>query len=353
MCGFKARVEVQLEVDGKTIIDSRVAKLLYLIEKYGSLLAASKLLGIPYSRAWESIVKVERDLGRRVIEARRGGRGGGGAVLTEYGKLILEEYIRAYRRILGRNFNVYAGEYEIPSILYVGSHDPGVEILARLLRDSGVESIELSWVGSGLGLSAIALGEADVAGVHLYDPSNDTYNVSFIKKYWLEGKVCLVKGYYREIGFITTRKMSIDEIIDGLFDGRLRIINRQKGSGTRALLEYILEKEAIKRGLNYKSIVRRIKGFDIEAETHTEVARRIASGEADVGFGIKWAASQYNLEFNLVKLEEFDFVVPKTRFGKKEVKLFLEKLGSREFAEKLNNLPGYRIPGCIGEIIQC
>ncbi len=342
------RVDVVLEIDGRPVIDSRTAAILALVEKHGSLLAAARILGIPYSRTWEAIVRAERAIGFRLIEAKRGGRGGGGARLTQDGKKVLEEYMRVYRRVTGREFVVEKPLGGLPDLVYMGSHDPGVEILGGIIRKMGVEHIELSWTGSGLGLAALALGEADLAGIHLLDPETGEYNNPYIKRHWLEGKVALVRGYDREIGFMTRSPMTLEEVLDGLVRGELKLVNRQRGAGTRVLLDTILEKHARKLGIDPETLPRRIRGYEREVETHLDVARMVASGEADVGLGIRWAASHYGLYFTRVTWENFDFVIPLHRMEREPVKKALEALVSKEFRKQLGRLEGYRVPSDIG-----
>ncbi|OYT50972.1 MAG: MolR family transcriptional regulator [Desulfurococcales archaeon ex4484_204] len=345
---FEVRVDVILEVGGKRVADCRVAKLLLLVGRYGSILAASRVLGIPYSRAWEALVRAERALGEKLVEVRRGGRGGGGARLTEAGRELLEEYLEVYRRVTGRELEVRSTGFTVPDLVYMGSHDPCVEILAGLLRGRGVGSVELSWIGSGIGLAALAVGEADVAGLHLLDPASGEYNKPYIGRYWLEGEVALVRGYYREVGFITREPLSYEEVVEGLVSGGLRLVNRQRGSGTRILLEHVLAGELGRRGLK-PSAMRGVPGFENVVSTHTEVARAVASGEADVGMGIRWAAVQYGLYFTRVRWEAFDFAIPRQRLGRGAVKAFLEALKSRDFREQVGRLPGYEVPSDIGE----
>ncbi len=348
---FSVKVDVIFELDGRRVLDLKTAKLLLLIDRYGSILAASKSLGIPYSRAWEALVRAERLLGERLVEVRRGGKGGGGAKLTNLGRKLLEDYVEAYRRVTGRDLEVQGVEFVVPDLTYMGSHDPGVEILAGILRKGGVKYVELSWVGSGVGLAALALGEADVVGTHLLDPETGEYNRPYIRRYWLEMKVSLIRGYCREVGFMTREPMTYEEVIESLLRGELKVINRQRGSGTRVLFEYVLSKEAKARGRDPEEVMRSIPGFDSEVRTHTEVASAVAGGEADVGLGIKWAATQYGLHFISVKLENFDFVVLKDRHGKEAVNAFIEALKTKEFKQQLSKLQGYVVPEDIGEEI--
>ena len=340
--GLKARATLILEKDGVVVLDERTALLLALIDRYGSLLTAAKSLGMAYSRAWESIARLERLLGVKVVEARRGGKGGGGAKLTGEGRKLLDLYVREHLKFLRRPLEEPKVGLRRPSLVYAGSHDP---LLERLLGALG-GSVEVAWVGSSGGLALLMMGEADVAGLHLYDPSTGTYNLPYLSRYWLGDKVLLVRGYDREVGF--AMREEVEDPLGELLRGRLRLINRNLGSGTRVLLDHLLERRASELGLP-PTAVRRVRGYEVEARTHVDVARSIARGEADVGLTIRWAASQYGLAFKHVAWERFDFAVSRASLERsEEAKRFIELLSSMEARELASRMEGYRAPADMG-----
>ncbi len=348
---MRFRVELVGEVDGVDCIDSRVVKLLYLIDKYGSIYAASKNLGIAYSRAWELISKLERALSTKIVERRRGGKGGGGAILTSAGRAILEEYLSAYEKITGRKFEISVlSDIYIPEIAYMGSNDPIVEKIFGIVRESLNVNIGIEWLGSGLGLSCISLGEADIAGIHLLDKETGTYNLPYIEKLWLENSVVLVGGYLRDIGFVTRRSLGYEDIIEGIIRGDLRLACRQRGAGTRTLLFNILEKECRMRGLSFRDVRSRIRGIDTEYKTHLDVVRAVASGEADVGLAIRWAAEQYRLNYVHVTWEHFDFVIRREVINKKPIREFLKVL-AEDCKRIIEEFSGYRMKDNTGQMI--
>ncbi len=349
---MRFRVEIVGEVDGIDIIDSKVASLLYLIDKYGSILSSSKALGIPYSRAWDLISKIERLLNVPVIERKRGGKRGGGTRLTEYGRHILESYLKAYKNYLKKDFEPNTKSIYIPELIYMGSNDPIVEHICKILRDRYSIDVEIEWLGSGLGLASISLGEADICGIHLLDPQTNMYNIPYIEKYWIENRVLIVRGYLRDIGFVSREPLTYDEIIEGILSGKLKLACRQRGTGTRTLLEYILEKECYKRGIALSRIKGRIRGFETEYKTHLDVVKAIAKGEADVGIAIKWAAEQYRLNYMHITWENFDFVISIDSINKKAVREFLNMLKSNEIKRLIHEFEGYRIPQDMGNPIR-
>jgi putative molybdopterin biosynthesis protein len=116
------------------------------------------------------------------------------------------------------------------------------------------------------------------------------------------------------------------------------MVNRTLGSGTRALQDMLLRRAVEKRGLKFNEVVKKIRGYSVEAHSHAEVAKAVAEGRADVGFGVKYAAQKYGLDFIPITQERFDFVVEERRLRKPLLKLFIEKLASKEFkgeAEKV------------------
>ena len=132
----------------------------------------------------------------------------------------------------------------------------------------------------------------------------------------------------------------------------MSFINRNRGSGTRILTDMYLKDLAEREGVSFEELVGKIKGYTIEAKTHTSVAVAVASGKADVGVGIKTVASQYGLDFIPLKSEEYDFLVRKDRMNKGIVKEFLNTLTSDEFAEKLEKIDGLRVYERTGEIVE-
>ena len=347
----RSKLKLVLILDRQEVLDELGAKLLALIDLYGSILAAAKRLDLPYSSAWEYISRIERALGLRILEVRRGGRGGGGAKLTKYGKALLELYARDYRRLLGKEFVVDKGAYVLSSsILYAGSHDIALGHLIGIMREKGFNA-NVNWVGSLKGIASIMLNEADVAGIHLFDAETGLYNIPFVDKLMTKDEVLLVRGYEREQGLITREDLSYDEVIEGIVTGALRFINRVSGSGTRILADYVISRECEKRGLRFREIRDKILGYEKEVRTHIEVAEAIVTGEADVGVGIRWVADSYKLKFIPLRWEKFDFLISRASLCKDCIKSFINCLRSDRFRAILEGLPGYRCPEDMGVMI--
>ncbi len=231
------------------------------------------------------------------------------------------------------------------TLVAIGSHDPLLDECADLLhRMDPSLYMSSTHVGSMGGIMAIRRGEAHVAGVHLLDERDGSYNTAFIKKYFPSGGVRLVECVGRTQGLMLPpgNPKGIREIRDLTAEG-LRYVNRQKGSGTRILIDYLCKKEEIDPG--------KIYGYDREEYTHTSVAAQIASGSADAGMGIYSAAGLYGLDFLPVCMEQYDLLIPDSAFDTPLVQRLLEVLQSAAFRSRLEALGGYQLgsPGTVRE----
>ncbi|MDI6654914.1 MAG: molybdopterin biosynthesis protein, partial [Candidatus Hydrothermarchaeota archaeon] len=249
----------------------------------------------------------------------------------------------------------------------IGSHCIGIDILLNAMNKSlpfrkkewqtcqlpcGIVQAKIINVGSSGGLAAVRRGEADIAGTHLIDEKSGIYNVPFLQRMKLAGSAYLVRGYDREQGFVTA-KGNPKKIkgIDDLLRSDISFINRNAGSGTRVLLDLELSKLAQKKGTHLKELARKIKGYEIEAKSHSAIAAAVAHGRADVGLAIKTVAGQYELDFIPLREEKYDFAIPKEKIEKPAVKKFLETLRSSQFRKKLEETPGLRPSKETGKII--
>ena len=200
-----------------------------------------------------------------------------------------------------------------------------------------------SHVGSMGGIMAIRRGEAHAAGCHLLDTATGVYNRSFIKKYFPKGGVKLVRCVGRQQGLMVAKgnPRNIQKFADISQEG-LRYVNRQKGSGTRILTDYLCKQEGMDTGTIY--------GYEREELTHTSVAAQIASGSADVGMGIYSAAKLYDLDFIPICIEEYDLLIPDHAWETPQVQQMIKTLKSESFQNKILSLGGYTMDEP-GEII--
>lgn len=232
------------------------------------------------------------------------------------------------------------------TLVVIGSHDPLLDELANMMHLENPEVyMSSAHVGSMGGIMAIRRGEAHAAGCHLLDTETGEYNRAFIKKYFPMGGVKLLRCVGRQQGLMLQKgnPMKIEGFKDVANNG-VRYVNRQKGSGTRILTDYLCKKEGI--------APEKIYGYDREELTHTSVAAQIASGSADAGMGIYSAAKLYDLDFLPVCIEEYDLLIPDHAWDSPMVRQLISTLKSPAFREKIENMGGYTLdrPGEIIEI---
>jgi putative molybdopterin biosynthesis protein len=234
------------------------------------------------------------------------------------------------------------------TIVVVGSHDNSLDILADQLRVKHSSLIlSSSHVGSMGGLMAIKKGVCHLAGSHLLDIEDGSYNISYIKRFLpdlsAEGQIRLVNLVFREQGLIVPRRNPRDvKGIEDLNRSDIRFINRQSGSGTRILLDFRLKQ----LGIDPKTI----NGYENEEFTHMSVAVAILSHTADVGLGIYAAAKALKLDFIPVVTEQYDLVIPQKYFETKNIRILLDTIKSHEFRNRVEALGGYHTEKT-GEII--
>lgn len=221
------------------------------------------------------------------------------------------------------------------TIVCIGSHDPIIDIISDMLRvKSRKYFLSSAHVGSMGGIMALKNGETHIAPIHLLDMDTGEYNTSYIKKYLQDRKITVIKCVKRIQGLIVGKgnPLRINSLSD-IIKKRLVFVNRQRGSGTRLLLDYSLKRLSLDPG--------EIKGYEREEFTHLSVAAAVASGDADCGLGVYSAAAMMNLDFVPVCSEEYDIAVPSEYMEMDMIKEFLNVLKSREFLDELDRLGGY------------
>ena len=223
------------------------------------------------------------------------------------------------------------------SLVVIGSHDPLLDELGNMLHVKNKELyMSSSHVGSMGGIMAIRRGEAHAAGCHLLDENDGSYNVSYLKRFFPNGGIRLVECVGRTQGIMVAKGNPLGiEKLEDLFKGNVRYVNRQKGSGTRVLLDYLCKKQ--------KLDVSTLYGYEREELTHTAVAAQIAADSADAGLGIYSAAQMYGLDFIPVCIEQYDLIIPDSAWDSPMVNELIEVLGSDEFKSRLTEMGGYTL----------
>jgi putative molybdopterin biosynthesis protein len=217
-------------------------------------------------------------------------------------------------------------ELQLADLIVIGSHDIGLDYLLGDLHQRGVRSKFLA-VGSLAGLEAARRGECDLAGVHLLDPATGEYNRPFLTP-GLE----LIPGYGRLQGIVYRKGdarfegRSVDQAIaNATSDPSCVMVNRNQGSGTRALIDDLLKGA-------------KPAGYAVQPRNHNAVAAAVAQGRADWGVTLDTIGRNAGLGFIPVRSEQYDFVVPKARLDRPGVKAFIETLREPTTRDALTRL---------------
>ena len=238
---------------------------------------------------------------------------------------------------------LYRSKSEIEkTILAIGSHDLTLDLMAQFLAEHDRRLVSAN-VGSQGGLIALRRGEAHVAGSHLLDPETGEYNVSYIRQYVPKMPVKVVALVGREQGLIVSRKNP--KGIRGLRDltrTNVQFVNRQRGAGTRVLLDYHLKSMTISP--------ESIAGYFQEEYTHLGLAAAIASGRADCGLGIAAAAQALDLGFIPLFHERYDLVIPKQFADDNLLAPLFGLMADSAFRKAVSQLTGYDV-SVMGNII--
>ena len=223
------------------------------------------------------------------------------------------------------------------TLVAIGSHDPLLDEISNFLHRKHPDLyMASSHVGSMGGIMAVRRGETHMAGIHLLNEKDGTYNTAFVQKYFPKGGVRVIECVGRTQGIMVAagNPKNIPNI-NSLKTPGIRYVNRQKGSGTRILIDYLCKQEQIDTSAIY--------GYDREEFTHTSVAAQIASGSADAGMGIYSAARLYGLDFIPICIEQYDLLIPDSAWETDVVQKVIEILKSEEFSQKLTEMGGYTL----------
>ena len=219
------------------------------------------------------------------------------------------------------------------ALLIIGSHDPCIDYLSDMASKKDVD-IHSSHVGSMGGILALKKNTCHAAPVHLLSEDGD-YNISFIKKYLPGKNICLLCVAEREQGIASKTGIKLEDIHKHTF------INRQKGSGTRILLDHMLGK----LGTDPSSI----EGYESERTTHLDVALAIKNDEAEAGMCVYSAAKLLELSFVPVINERYEIAYYEDMMDDIRIKTIRDCINSKEFKSNLNRIGGYDT-SCTGQI---
>lgn len=249
----------------------------------------------------------------------------------------------AYLRVPARSEGIEADEevavrLTVPrsdaerALLVTGSHDPAIDVLADLLSAEGID-LHSAHVGSMGGVFALRRGHCHAAPVHLLAPDGD-FNVPFLRQYLPDRPILLVCVAERQQGIISRDGLGIDAITEHTF------ANRQRGSGTRMLLDHWLADH----GVDPASVA----GYNREFTTHLGVAVAVKSGEAEMGLGVYSAAQALGLAFRPVATDRYELALDPGSLEDPRMAALVDAVSSAAFRARLEALGGYDLT-CTGE----
>jgi putative molybdopterin biosynthesis protein len=318
-------------------VDMRLLGLLRGIADGGSLKLAASGMGLSYRHAWAMLEKWQDRFGQPLVVGERGR----GARLAPLGEKLLwaDSHVRGEaveplaelaRRLQGELGESFA---QAPARLIVrASHDIALGTLREFVRQELGLDLDLQFQGSADSLASLARGKAQLAGFHLGSAKDGRMLAEYRRL--LQPRFRLISFVTRQQGlmFAAGNPKGISSIRD-LARKDLRLVNRQRGSGTRMELDRMLEEIGVSPST--------VKGYDLEELTHLAVAAMIATGVADVGLGIRAAAEQYRLNFIPLLREPYYFACRANLLEEQAMQDLLAVLRTSAFRQIISRLPGY------------
>lgn len=231
--------------------------------------------------------------------------------------------------------NPLRGEGQAYEILFAGSHDLTIDLLTRKLAERGITLLP-AFCGSLDGLIELYKGRVEMAGTHLMDRTTGEYNLPYIRCLLPNEGVVVVNLVHRWQGFVVPK--SNPRLItswEEFLGGRHRIANRQRGSGTRVLLDSKLQQ----LGISSKDI----PGYEVELTTHYATASAVLQGTADAALGIESVARAFGLDFFPIQEERYDLVIPARLIGEERFQKLLHILRDPAFKQAVVAQGGYSI----------
>jgi molybdate transport repressor ModE-like protein len=321
--------------------------LLHEIRASGKITLAAQQSQMSYRHAWNLIEKWSGFFGAPLVERHRGR----GTTLTAFGDKLVWAGQRLSARLKPQLANL-AQELETeisqflphsPTIVRVhASHGFAVAKLRELLSQESDIGVDLRYVSNQTSLASLARGECDLAGMHLPQGSLRPRSIAASRDWLSPAKHRVISFVTREMGLIVKdgNPLQIDSL-GRLQDPSVRFVNRDPDSGTRLLFDQLLQQSGIDGT--------RINGYSQIEFTHAAVAAYVASGMADVSFGVEAAARQFDLGFVRLFTEDYFFVCLKSVLELGAVQRLLAIMRSSIFRAAINTLPGYAVKDA-GEI---
>jgi len=320
-------------------VETAVLDLLRAVDTSGSLLKAARQIGLSYRHAWALMGKWAKLLGQPLLVLERGR----GASLTPLASRLLAAQRRANAHLapeIGSLISDITSDVRVsarpqqPRLRIHASHDLALANLRDALNAGDGLQLDVQFQGSLDSLAALARGTCEVAGFHLTTGEN-TGEAAASFRHWLKPRSHkLIHFATREQGLMLAagNPLAVEGLAD-LASKHVRMINRQRGSGTRMEFDQLLKAAGIAGEL--------LIGYHTEEFTHLAVAATVAGGLADAGFGIKAAASQFGLHFIPLVGEQYFLACRNAALGRPPVRQLLAMLEAEPFKSMAARLPGY------------
>ncbi len=242
------------------------------------------------------------------------------------------------------NVHLYRSQDELKNTIFaIGSHDISMDLLAQFLSPLQRRLASVN-VGSLGGLMALKKKETHIAGAHLLHPASGEYNLPYIKELIPELSLRVITLVGRTQGLFVPR--GNPKKIQGLEDlsrSEISFVNRQRGAGTRLLLDYHLAQQDISQDS--------VNGYDHEEYTHLTAAAVVASGRADCALGIEAASFALDLDFVPLYSERFDLLIPEEFYSGELLRPVLVLLDDPKFKDAVAQRPGYDVSQ-MGQIVE-
>ncbi len=334
--GFPVAAAIVMEQFVKPVLNILTGKK----EKPATMLSARMSRQVVSTLKAEEFLRVKVGKVKDVLVAVPLPRGSGGlmSLVQADGLVRIPQQKEGLQAGEGVKVELYDLSLDIEQTLVCsGSHDLSLDILAEIFQEKYPGSrFSSTHVGSLGGIMALKRKEAHLAGSHLLDESSGVYNLPFFKKLLPEEDLVVVELVKREQGLIVPQ--GNPKNITGLQDlirPDIQFVNRQRGAGTRVLLDYTLKKMKIPVG--------EISGYNKEEFNHLAVAAAVKGGSADCGLGLLAAAQAFDLDFISLAWEEYSLVILKEHFYSKPVQNLMQVIKSNEFKERVEKLEGYTV----------
>jgi len=338
---FKVHIKPHWEIayDNEAALDTaNLLTLLTAIQQSGSIARAAQLTRYSYRHAWGLLREAERLFGNALIESGRGR----GTTLTDFAsKLLWADRLVTAR--LSPTLDSLASELEVElgktvegkseKVRLNASHGFAVAALLNKINE-GRLPVEVRYRHSTDAVAALSRQECDLAGFHVPLGEFEKPAIATYAKWLNKRSDCLIHLAIRNQGlFIEPDNPKGLRGLADLTRSDLRFVNREAGSGTRMLLELMLNGAGIAH--------KKINGFENTEFTHSAVAAFIASGMADVGFGVQTAAQRFGLGFIPLVRERYFFALPAASLQDPLIRSVIDILQSDSFRKVVNNLAGY------------